>query len=369
MESLELFLKTNSIFVACIVLFVSFAMAYSVFPVLIYLNFIKKLSIKPNVRSSHKDMVPTLGGVGMFVGISIVIGVTGGLLANKVELGNMIVLQASLLILFFTGIKDDLLGITSGRKFSGQLVATILVIVLVGLDINNFQGLLGLYEISLWFSIPFTIFVFILIINAYNLIDGIDGLAAGYALVVFAFFAVYFLLNSKYMDAFLSCATMGALFAFLKYNISKKRKIFMGDTGSMVIGFLIAYQACALLFVNQSATLNVEIKNAPVFILALLSYPFIDTLRVILVRLKNKKSPFKADRNHLHHKLVDMGMTHIQATGLIVLYAIAVTALSFVFQDLNINVHLLLIMLIVFASMSLPFLVIYQKNTVFKNIK
>jgi UDP-N-acetylmuramyl pentapeptide phosphotransferase/UDP-N-acetylglucosamine-1-phosphate transferase len=172
--------------------------------------------------------------------------------------------------------------------------------------------------------------------------------------VFFGFCGTYFIVNTRCIDGFLSFASIGGLVAFSRYNISKTRKVFMGDTGSMVIGLVLTYQIVKILSIDPSIKGNYQINNIPVVILALLSYPLFDTLRVFIVRIKNKKSPFSADRNHIHHSLIDLGLTHIQASLLVIAYTILIVGIATITRHLEVNIHMAVILIIGITLLSLP---------------
>ena len=354
MESLNIFLREHLLFTAVAVLMGSYIIASSIFPVIIYLSHTKNLAKKPNSRSSHSNAVPTLGGLAIFIGLNIIIALITIIMGDKTEVSEILSVVTATSILLFVGIKDDLMEISSRKKFITQLVAALLVILLTGHRITDFHGLLGLHTIPRELSILFTVFVYILVINAYNLIDGIDGLAAGVGIVIFGFCGGYFIANNLFIDSFLSLATIGALAAFTKYNISESRKVFMGDTGSMIIGFILTYQIVALLGADIDLTNDYPISNIPVVALALLSYPLFDTLRVFVIRIKNKKSPFTADRNHIHHKLIDLGFTHLKASLIVILYTNFIVGVSIATRHLDINIHLMAVVLIGSFLMTIP---------------
>jgi hypothetical protein len=210
--------------------------------------------------------------------------------------------------------------------------------------INNFNGLLGIYEIPYVVSVVFTLFVFILVINAYNLVDGIDGLAGSLAIIASVSFGIFFVINNQYLLLLVSFVLTGALIGFLRYNLSDKLKLFMGDSGSLFIGYLLAYQGVSFLYLNSLENITFHIPNAPVILLAALSFPLLDTLRVFAIRIREKRSPFTADRNHIHHRLLDIGCTHKEATLGISIASILVilVAVSLAFSQVNINIQLLI---------------------------
>ena len=226
------------------------------------------------------------------------------------------------------GLLDDISGLSSYFRFIVQLIIAFALACIGDLRIDNFYGVLGLYEIPYYFSIIFSVSVMIFIINSFNLTDGLDGLAASLGLFILSCFAIIFYTNGKYFDCVLACAGISSLFAFWLYNRPPAR-IFMGDGGSLVIGFIIA--CCAIRACGMSIE-PVGVKN-PVFILCILAYPSIDTVRVFSVRLLSGKSPFSADRNHIHHLLIDKGFNHGWASFFAVMYCAVLTLICFFIVD------------------------------------
>ena len=332
----------------------SYIIASSVFPVIIYLSHIKKLTKKPNGRSSHSKAIPTLGGLAIFIGLSISSSLITIVLGDRTEVAELLSVFVTTTILLFVGIKDDLMEISSRKKFFTQLVSALLLIGLTGHYISDFHGLLGINFIPKGLAIIFTTFVYVLVINAYNLIDGIDGLASGLAITIFGFCGFIFITNNHCIDGFISIASIGGLVAFTRYNLSIDRKVFMGDTGSMVIGLLIAYQIISLLSSEHITGINYQTSNMPILALALLSYPMFDTLRVFIIRIKDKKSPLTADRNHIHHKLIDLGLSHIKASLIIILGVILLTITSILIKNLEINHQLIVILFLGITVFSIP---------------
>ena len=346
MELIISYLQEYYFLGAFLIVLFSFLMSYKLFPVIINLSNIKNLHSEPEERSSHEHKTPNLGGIGIFFGFTLTIAISGSILSKHFESSAVLDLIAALLILFFIGVKDDLIDITPFKKLIAQILAASIVIFLSDVRILNFNGVLGIYELPYYISILFTYFAFILVINAYNLIDGIDGLAGSIALMVFVFFAFYFLFNKQVTQVLVSLSLIGPLLAFLKYNVSARKKIFMGDTGSMVVGFLLVYQSINFLALNQATDVLFPLGNAPVFIIALLSFPLLDTLRVFFIRVKNGNSPFKPDRNHLHHCFLDYGFSHIISTLIIATLSFIVLISAFLVQKININIGMFLVAVI-----------------------
>ncbi|TDU42878.1 UDP-N-acetylmuramyl pentapeptide phosphotransferase/UDP-N-acetylglucosamine-1-phosphate transferase [Gelidibacter sediminis] len=320
----------------------AFVIAHQTFPSILYVTMRKRLMDVPDSRSMHIDKTPTLGGIGIFFSIVVVMTTTGAMLNTKL----LLLVMGGLTILFFLGLKDDLTVLSARNKFIGQLFAAVLLIVFTDTRIIGFSKIFGVEELPYWISIFFTLFVYILIINAYNLIDGVDGLAGSVGLVISAVFLVLFYNSGNLSLATISVALIGALLAFLRLNMSARRKIFMGDTGSMIVGFLLAFFTIS--FISQSQT-NVDseyFRASPALALAMLFYPLMDTFRIFFIRIfVLKQSPFKADKNHIHHRYIQMGYTHLQTTFIIVITNLIVVLIAFNMLHLNLNMQIGLLLL------------------------
>ncbi|MFN8347504.1 MAG: MraY family glycosyltransferase [Spirosomataceae bacterium] len=298
--------------------FISFliacAIAITSIPVIINISGLLELKKKPNFRSAHQQETPEFGGIAIYASLLIAHFLwphtneqTDAYLTSLAVVG--------LTILFFLGLKDDILVLDPNKKLLLQVVAVSTLILLGGLKVDNFFGIFGWYHIPDIISIPFTVFIFIAIINAVNLIDGVDGLAGGIAFIAGLSFGTWFLLNHHFSMACMAFSLSGALLGFLRFNFSKTSKIFMGDTGSLIVGFLLAFFAVKFIRLNVAYQYDANaFFNAPILAVVLLIVPIFDTLRVFLVRILNRKSPFKADRNHMHHVLLDNGFTHFQTS-------------------------------------------------------
>ncbi len=296
-------------------------------PVVIKVAQVKKIMDSPNTRSAHFLPVPTLGGVSIFASVSLSIIIWGGLDFNN---GLQYILGA-LILTFFTGLKDDMLVIAPSKKLISQLYAASLIILGSDLRIGSFYGIMGISELPYWVSVCITVFVFVVVTNAYNLIDGIDGLASMLGTLAALLFGSWFLIAGFEGFAILAFSMVGALVGFMKYNFSKNQKIFLGDTGSLIIGLLTA--TLALLFIKMNGQVKGEsyfLINAPFITIMVLSIPLFDTLRVFVMRILQKKSPFTADRNHIHHLLVARNPNHKRATIIL-----SVLNLLFVFLSIK----------------------------------
>ncbi|WP_422081516.1 MraY family glycosyltransferase [Ulvibacterium sp.] len=337
--------------------------SFRLYPIIIYVVNRKGLMDDPDERSAHANKVPTLGGMGLFIVFSLTIMLLGVLAdLSRPELLKLVSLLAATLLLLIMGVKDDLVLMSPKKKLVGQLLAASMVIFLSDVRITHFQGLLGVGELPYWVSVGFTFFVFILVINAVNLIDGIDGLAGSIAILSSVTFGIFFLLNEQYLLSLVSFALTGSVIGFLYYNLSNTQKLFMGDSGSLLIGFLLTYQGVAFLGVNENALASMAVPNAPILLLAILSYPLLDTLRVFSIRVWQRRSPFSADRNHIHHRLLDLGNAHEQATLIVCVCNLCIIGLVFLMGDLNINVQLVVSVLLGSFLYLSPFLKVFEKH-------
>ncbi|SEL19574.1 UDP-N-acetylmuramyl pentapeptide phosphotransferase/UDP-N-acetylglucosamine-1-phosphate transferase [Maribacter orientalis] len=342
----------------------TYVFSIRLFPVLIYLSHKKNLMDEPVERSSHTQKTPTLGGVGIFISFSLVL-ILFGIFSDFIreDLIRLLTVIGASILLLFLGLKDDLLVISPRKKFIGQLVASLLVILATDVRIISMEGILGVYTLPYILSVIFTLFVFVLIINAYNLIDGIDGLAGGIAVMVCGFFGVYFMLNNYVFMSLVSFALIGAQCGFLEHNLSKKQKLFMGDSGSLFTGFLLAYLVVVFLNFNLTTGTEFRLDNAPILALAIVSYPLFDTLRVFSVRMYQGKSPFDADRNHIHHRWLSKGLPHRAASFVIVLTSILVIVFAVMLKSFNMNVQLVVCVALGVGCYLSPFIISYQRFT------
>lgn len=336
----------------------AFIIAIRVFPVIIYTVRTKNIMDEPGGRKIHSMNIPTLGGVGLFASFSIpliLFGLSTGLV--RPDLIKLLSIIGSTLILLFLGIKDDLIAIPPRKKLAAQIIAAGIVVFSTDLRVDSFFTLFGIQNLPYFASLLITFFVFILVINAFNLIDGIDGLAGSVAVMGCCTFGIFFLQNGQTLMALVSFTLIGATLGFLMFNLSKSlnKKLFMGDSGSMFVGFLLAYQGISFLSVNSNEEITTTIANAPIMLLAILSFPLVDTLRVFIIRAKQKRSPFSPDKNHIHHRLLTLGLSHRQSTSVIMMLNWAVIGVVFATDSLNINVQLVVFILTSLTMYLFPF--------------
>jgi UDP-GlcNAc:undecaprenyl-phosphate/decaprenyl-phosphate GlcNAc-1-phosphate transferase len=288
-------------------------------------------------RKIHTDKVPTFGGIAIFT--ALIVAFSASSFAEQMNGYGYFV--AASVILFTAGIKDDLLSISPAKKLIAQFISAGLVIFGSGIYFQSFGGLFGIYAVSPWFGIPITFFTFITVINAFNLVDGIDSLAGGVAAISAAFFGYWFFVTGQAALAVFSGILIASLLGFLWYN-RPPAKIFMGDTGSMLVGFYLSFLAIA--FVNSAIampTMFLWQSAAPVIAIAALIIPLYDTMRVFVLRISRGRSPFAPDRTHVHHHLLDAGFSHGQASVFLFLVNIFVLSFAILFSQYMGNTVLL----------------------------
>ena len=322
-----------SVFILCVLF------AGIVIPQILLIAFRRRLFDEPDERKIHQCEVPRLGGMAFkpVVFFSFIL-----LLAVNVSMGHYELFWAiatealplayafcAIIMLYLVGIADDLVGVRYRAKFFIQIVCGIMLVA-GGVELSDLHGMLFIHSMPCWISIPLTIFVTVFIINAINLIDGIDGLASGLCSIAFFFYGITFIWFHQYLYAMLAFATLGVLIPFYYYNVfgkaEKGRKIFMGDTGSLTIGIMLCFLSMQVSHLS-AASLSHHF-NPFVMAFAPLLVPCFDVVRVYLHRVRNGKNPFLPDKNHIHHKLLAIGMRQRTAMFTIVLTSTALTLLN-----------------------------------------
>ena len=337
-------------------------LTFKIIPGLITFTIERNLLDLPNFRSSHKVSTPTLGGVAFYFSLAL-----GLFLFYPVDNDQKVYfLFPALTILFFIGLKDDLFVLSPKAKIIGQILAISLVVISFDFSGLSIYGLLGISELPIVISIPIIYFLFLAIINAINLIDGIDGLAGIIGILVLSIFAFFFYRIGLEFNFVLSLLLIGSLISFLYFNFSSGKKIFMGDTGSMLIGFVVAFQSIQFLNLTaeQFVILNISPINAAYCLISILFLPLFDMLRVFSLRLLNGANPFLPDRNHMHHILIDRGIPHFKVT--IILSSISLLVFILVYS-INMVSPLTMFYLFSLISLTIGFVfILLGKNTNFK---
>ncbi len=302
-------------------------------------------------RKIHKQVVPPLGGIAIFAGIVIsAIIATDGLSFDALKY-----IVAAVTILFFIGLKDDLMDISARKKFVVQIIAAVILVTLGNIRLTNFHGILGIHEVNYPVSVFISVLLTVALINAYNLIDGIDGLASGITIMTASIFGILFYLSNQPQYAVLSFSLVGSLSGFFIFNVfGKKNKMFMGDTGSLIIGLLIS----VLLIRFGEVSLSNKVlgsKISPVILLSLVIVPLLDMIRVMSIRMSHGRSPFSADNNHIHHRLLLFFPKHLTVTLIIISTNILIVFLAFMLNTTALNINFQ-IALIIFLELFLSYI-------------
>ncbi len=290
---------------------IAFIVTLIAVPTIIKLADEKNLFDVPDSRKLHTKAIASLGGVGIFIGIALSILLTISTRENP----EFQYFFAAMLLTFFLGLKDDILILSALKKFFGQIAAAAIVIHLGGIRIDSMHGFLGIYQLPYVISYALSYMTIIVIVNAFNLIDGIDGLAGSLGILTTAVFGAYFTMAGMPAYALLAFSFTGALGAFMIFNYHPA-KIFMGDSGSLVLGLINAILVIKFITVADSANGSFPITSSVAIGFSILMVPLLDTLRVFSVRIFKGRSPFSPDRNHIHHLLLDRGLNHSQVTHL-----------------------------------------------------
>lgn len=328
---------------------ISFLITFFGIPSVSKIARIKNLYDIPGMRASHIEPIPRLGGTMIFAGIIISSVLFTGL-EKSVELKYII---AGLLVLFFIGLKDDIISLVYFKKAAGQILACIILVIFGGIRINLNCEFLGSQETCNLISVIASIMLAMTLINSLNFIDGIDGLAAGIGIIASLSFGIWFIFINQISYAVICFSLTGSLIAFFWYNVfSIRYKIFLGDTGSMVIGFLLAVfliRSLELDSVNSTKSIS---DIAPSLALSILIVPVFDIFRIVFVRIIHGRSPFIGDHNHIHHQVLLLSGSHLKATFVIVFVNFVLILAVLFLRSLG-NTILILFLLLMCVTLSL----------------
>lgn len=311
-------------------------------PALIKVAILKNLIDLPSEeRKIHKRAIPTIGGIIIYAATLFSFSLWFNI--DELHEYNQIyeavkefkILIATSLVLFFVGVKDDIIGTAPVKKLFAHVIVGLILILMGDIRITGLHGVFFVEKIPEWGSIFLSLFTYVVVVNAMNLIDGVDGLAAGVGFLASTFFGTWFVFANEYTLASLSFALSGSLLGFLVFNFSPA-KIFMGDSGSLIIGMFIYVLSTKLIEypVQRLDDFWVHISN-PIFAIAALIYPLTDTLRIFTIRAIKGQSPLSADRNHIHHRLIDCGYSHAKTVIIIYIFSIISVGVSLLSYYLN----------------------------------
>lgn len=351
---LEFFRSHYEVFLGCLFLG-TFVITYYLIPKVLWVSKEKNLTAPVVGRSSHAVETPSFGGVAFFITLILVLSLIQSMRLSYV--GNHLI--AAITILFMVGLKDDLVVSTARVKLFGQITATCFIIFSPELHLSSLQGFWGIYEIPEAVGLSIKAILVIALINAYNLIDGIDGLASMVGIVISACFACAFYFTNQPFYALVSISLTGILSAFLRFNFSRgQRKIFMGDSGSLVVGLVLAFLGIRILVMEPFLPLmreGHEPENRLLFLACVLFIPIFDTLRVIIIRKLNGNSAFSPDKNHCHHIILDLGYSHKKASIFLAGLNIMVIITYLYFSTVLSNLWLSLAVMLIYSSAFLLF--------------
>lgn len=350
-------------------------MGRRIIPKILVISMRKRLFDLPDERKVHKRPVPRLGGVTFFPVILFVLCILTAYrvivnhLPNTLYTDNMatemLCLVAGLTLLYIVGIGDDLVGIRYRNKFKIQLLASALF-PLAGLYINNFYGLLGIHEVTPYIGIPLTLVLIVFITNAINLIDGIDGLASSICIISLSIFGILFADNELWIYAQVAFVCVGVLIPFFIYNVfgnaERGKKIFMGDTGSLTLGYILSF--LVIKFCMYTGEEPLQVKGAPIVIaFSILLVPCLDVIRVVLGRIRRHKNPFLPDKSHIHHKFMAMGFSPRNSLILIQCISVALITMSALLNQYRVNVNLIFLLdIVVWTALNIWFSRIISKK-------
>lgn len=309
---------------------ISFTIAFLAIPVIISVAESKNLFDVPDERKIHKARIPSLGGLGIYAGFLLACLLS----LRMIEAPEFQYFFAAVLVMFFLGLKDDIVVISPIKKFIGQVIASFLIIYKGGVQITSMHGFLGIHELPEMFSLLLTYFTMIVIINSFNLIDGIDGLAGTLGIITTSILGFYFLKTGMTSYAVMGFSLSGSLAAFLIFNYHPA-KIFMGDTGSMLIGLVNAVLVVKFIDVAGSSEALVPVNASPAIGFTILLIPLLDTLRVFGIRIFHQRSPVSPDRNHIHHLMLDKGWSHNTITCILSTASVVFVATAYYFRNIG----------------------------------
>lgn len=339
--------------------FTAFLVVLFFTPSLIKVAELKNLTDAPDAkRKLHQRQVPTIGGIIIYAATLF----SYALWLPTDDASDFKYIVTTTLLMFFVGVKDDIIGTAPIKKLIAHILCALVIVLMANIRIKSFHGIFGLYEIPYWASIFLSLFTIIVIINAFNLVDGVDGLATGLGFIAAFAFGLWFLLVKDLVMSCLAFSLAGALMGFLYYNFSPA-KIFMGDSGSLTIGLIMSVLAIKLIeFDRVSMIYPLAIITKPVLAVSFLIYPLVDTMRIFIYRALNGLSPFHADRNHIHHRLQDVGFSHRQTSTVLYAATVLIIFVAYLTQYLDPTFALLTVVGIAIILCLIPFYVLKKKS-------
>lgn len=342
-------------------------------PSLIKVAKLKKLVDDPNEeRKRHRKSTPTIGGIIMFAASLFAyslwfpsdnLSYFGSLHHFSKSVNDFKFLISAAILLFFIGVKDDIIGVAPLKKLAGHVIVGFILVVMADERIMSMHGVFGMEEIPYWASVALSVFTYIVVVNAINLIDGSDGLAAGTGFIASFFFGSWFYVTYQYDLSMMAFVLAGSLSGFLLYNFSPA-KIFMGDSGSLFIGAFVFMMAMKCIETDSRFIQGwADDVSSAVFAMSVLAYPLVDTLRVFSIRIYKGVSPFSPDRNHIHHQLIDKGYSHAFTALYLYLIVAIIPPISLLFKGYNTTIAFFGMLIISFVLVHTVFLFKNKKSS------
>lgn len=339
----------------------AFALVLIAIPTIILIAERKNLYDEPDERKVHTDLVPTLGGLAIYGGLLI----TTLMFNDFKQIPELQYILGGITLLFFLGMKDDILVLSASKKFLGQFIAAFIVVVVGGVKLSSLHGFFWYNEIPEVVGLIVTIFTIVTITNAFNLIDGINCLSGGIGTLIALTLGSWFFYYGELQYAIIAFTLAGSLLGFLAFN-KTPAKIFMGDTGSLIVGLLLSTLAIRFIEFNGQIKSAVSVGSEPAVAVGIFIIPLFDTLRVFMMRIMERRSPFSPDRTHVHHRLIDLGFSHMTAAGILIVVNILFIVFAFYFHTLG-TMNLLGIMLAMATIISYIPVYVLKKRGVLKS--
>lgn len=331
-----------------------------VHPRLVRIAAMKMIVDNPDARKLQKEPIPILGGVAVMFGAVLGISCTA-VFPETVFNDTIVLIIAVMMVMLYTGTMDDILELTPRLRFLIEIMSVCALIFVGGFRLDDLHGLWGVSVLPDWVAVPLTVFACVGIINAMNLIDGVDGLSSGFCITACAIFSAVFFKAGDMMMFILSMALIGALIPFFMHNVFGERsKMFIGDGGTLVMGAVMSIFVVRVLGVGSPVAQfwdqSHEGMSAVAFTLAVLCVPVFDTLRVMVTRMLQGRSPFHPDKTHLHHMFIDLGFSHVGTTFSIILLNLTVVAVWWASVAMECSLDVQLYVVILFGSLFTIFL-------------
>ena len=320
-----------------------------IFKKVLRIALLKNIVDNPDARKLQKTPVPVLGGIAVFFGMVVALTIT----RLTFDTRTLFAIMGAMSIMLYTGTIDDVLSLTPRTRFLIQIAIVLTLIYANNYSLNDFHGLWGIYNVSPWIAVPLTVFACVGIINAINMIDGVNGLCSGFCIVACSTFSIAFIKGNDIEAASLSILSIGSLLPFFCHNVfGKKSKMYIGDGGTLLMGTIMSSFVIGALNVNSPLAEKVDPNFGLIpFVLAVLSIPVFDCLRVMFGRILRRTSPFYPDRTHLHHLFFDMGFSHIGITAIELLANIFVIVSWYISYRLGASISMQFYIVIALATL------------------